>query len=392
MQPWTLRGIAALFGAALLGAGVSANAEPRISRGDAPPTQDVRLTTVVSGLEHPWGVVWLPDGAMLVTERDGRLWIVRDGALANTPVSGVPEVLASGQGGLLDVAVHPAFETNGLVYLTYAHGTSRANRTRVGRGVLDGNALRNFEVIFEVEVAKPGAQHFGSRLLWLADGTLLVSIGDGGNPPVSLDGELIRLRAQDRASAIGKIVRLNDDGSAPADNPFAGEAGVAAFVWTYGHRNIQGLARDPETGAIFANEHGALAGDELNRIECGANYGWPAATYSRDYRGATEISPHRSLPDMVDPMLVWMDTQAPSGLAVYRGAVFPEWQGDLFSGGLVTEEIRHISLDDAGRVQNERSIPVGGRVRDVRLGPDGYLYVLTDEQNGALMRLEPTGN
>ncbi|WP_119165653.1 PQQ-dependent sugar dehydrogenase [Algihabitans albus] len=367
----------------------TAQATVVVSEGEVPQIDDLRTSTVVSDLEHPWGMAWLPDGTILVTERPGRLRMIRDGALVEAEISGVPEVFAEGQGGLLDVAVHPDFSENRLIYLTYAQGTPDDNRTLIARAVLDDEALLDLEVIFEVEEQKPDTQHFGARLLWLPDGTLLASIGDGGNPPVEIEGELIRLRAQEVSSAFGKILRLNDDGSAPEDNPFLDGEGVAPFVWSYGHRNVQGMAIDPETGAVWVNEHGALAGDELNSIVRGANYGWPAATYSKDYAGATEISPHTSLPDMADPVLVWMDTQAPSGLVVYSGDVFPDWQGHLLSGSLAVGEIRKISLDDTNAVREEMSIPIGARVRDVRQGPDGHLYVLTDEEEGALLRIEP---
>ncbi|WP_421709730.1 PQQ-dependent sugar dehydrogenase [Algihabitans sp.] len=361
-----------------------------VSEGEVESVEDFGTSTVVSGLEHPWGMAWLPDGSILVTERPGRLRLIRDGDLVEEEIAGVPEVLDAGQGGLLDVAVHPDFAQNSLIYLTYAVGTPEANHTRIARAELRDGALTGLEVIFEVEEAKPDTQHFGARLLWLPDGTLLASIGDGGNPPVELEGELIRLRSQEVSSAFGKILRLNEDGTVPADNPFVGGEGVAPYVWSYGHRNVQGMALDPASGALWVNEHGALAGDELNMIEAGANYGWPAATHSRDYAGATEISPHTSLPDMADPALVWMDTQAPSGLAVYSGEIFPDWQGRLLSGGLATGEIRLISLDESNAVQEELSIPIGARVRDVRQGPDGYIYVLTDERDGGLLRIEPT--
>ena len=383
----TLVGLGSLAGAQQ----VLAQDGPVISRGDVEPTTAVELTEIAAGLENPWGMAWLPDGSILVTERSGSLRVVRDGELLEAPVTGTPRVFATGQGGLMDVAAHPEFEDNNLVYLTYAHGNEDSNKTRVARAVFDGSALNDLEVIFEVSEAKPGAQHFGSRLLWLPDGSLLVSIGDGGNPPVELNGELIRLRAQDVSSHIGKIVRINADGSIPDDNPFVDSDDAAPAVWSYGHRNIQGLAIDPVTQQVWANEHGALHGDELNAVEPGGNYGWPLATFSRDYRGATEISPHTSLPDMIDPALVWMDTQAPSGLVIYSGARVPEWRGHLFSGGLVSQEVRQIEVDSDGRVVEERAIPIGERVRDVREGPDGLLYVLTDEAEGRLLRLDPSG-
>lgn len=366
-----------------------AAAEPFISERGAEPDSGYQVTTIVEELEHPWGMAWLPDGRILITERDGRLRLVQDGALAPEPISGVPEVYADSQGGLLDVAIHPQFSENGLVYLTYSAGDRDANRTTVARGILDGNRLLDVQTIFEVADDKRGGAHFGSRLLWLPDGTLLVSIGDGGNPPVSFDGDDIRLQAQNLGTHFGKLLRLNDDGSVPDDNPFVGQEGARPEIWSYGHRNAQGLARDPETGAIWVNEHGARRGDELNRVEVGQNYGWPAATHSRNYGFGTEISPHTSLPGMIDPTVVWMRTKAPSGLAVYRGEVFSDWDGDLLSGGLVSEDIRRIVLNDDGTVASEHVIEIGDRVRDVRVGPDGHVYVLTDESDGRLLRLDP---
>ncbi|MEB3210953.1 MAG: PQQ-dependent sugar dehydrogenase [Leptolyngbyaceae bacterium] len=351
---------------------------------------DFQTVTVVDNLEHPWGVAWLPDGNLLITERSGRVRIVRDGVLEPTPIPGVPDVFNESQGGLLDIALHPRFEDNQLVYFTYSHGTISANRTRIARATFDGIALNNWQVIFEVSQPKSRAQHFGSRLVWLPDETLLASIGDGGNPPITLGDELIRQQAQNIGSHLGKVIRINDDGSIPPDNPFVDTADAAPEVWSYGHRNIQGLAFDSTTNQVWATEHGARGGDEVNRIEAGENYGWPVATHSREYSGGL-ISPETSLPDMIDPQVIWTPSIAPSGLTVYRGAIFPEWQGDLFSGGLVSQDIRRLDVDASGNVVNEEAISIGQRVRDVRLGPDGLLYVLTDEPNGQLIRLEPVG-
>ncbi|MEO1003094.1 MAG: PQQ-dependent sugar dehydrogenase [Cyanobacteria bacterium J06638_7] len=350
---------------------------------------DVRPTVVVDGLAHPWGMAWLPDGALLISERPGRLRIVRNGLLDPSPIPGVPAVLAQGQGGLLDVSVHPRFAANRFIYLTYAQGTRDANRTLLARARFDGRALRDLQVLFAVPQTKPGTQHFGSRLLWLADGTLLVSIGDGGNPPLSLAGGLIREQAQNPASALGKILRLNDDGTIPSDNPFAGESAAHPALWTLGHRNIQGMARDPLTGALWASEHGARGGDELNRLQPAANYGWPLVTHSREYFGP-EISSRRSAPGFTDPIRVWTPAIAPSGLAVASGRRHPAWRGDVFAGGLVSADVRRLRLDPGGRVLSEESIPIGARVRDVREGPDGALYVLTDSpSDGQLLRLDP---
>lgn len=352
------------------------------------PAGDGQLQVLVEGLEHPWGMAWLPDGSLLITERLGRLRRFSQGKLDPTPIAGVPPVLAQGQGGLLDVALHPRFEQTGWVYLTYAHGTPQANRTRVARGRLVGQALRDVEVIFEVSQPKTGSQHFGSRLLWLPDGTLLVAIGDGGNPPIQLNGDLIRTQAQNRRSHLGKILRLKEDGSIPSDNPFMGQPDADPALWSYGHRNIQGLAYDVSAGRVWATEHGSLGGDELNWARPGQNYGWPMVTASREYSGGV-ISEVQSRPDMVDPLTLWTPAIAPSGLAVYSGDRFPQWRGQLFAGGLVSRDVRRITLDTAGRVVGQTAIPVGERVRDVRQGPDGYLYLLTDSPQGQLLRLEP---
>ena len=355
---------------------------------DVATAESFKKTTILEGLERPWSIAWLPDGAMLITERLGRLRIVRNGVLDPQPIPGIPEVLAFGQGGLMDVSLHPNFRENRLIYFTYSHGSQQANRTRVARATFDGNALQNLEVIFEVLPAKTGGQHFGSRIVWLPDNTMLVAIGDGGNPPIRLGGDLIRKQAQKLNAHLGKIVRLNDDGSVPSDNPFVTSANADPAVWSYGHRNIQGLTFDTANNRLWSTEHGARGGDELNLVEAGKNYGWPTVTYSREYTGG-EISQERSRPGMVDPKLVWTPAIAPSGLAFYTGEQFPGWKGDLFAGGLVSRDVRRIDLDSEGNVVSQESIPIGQRVRDVRQSPDGMLYILTDEQNGQLLRLEP---
>lgn len=362
-----------------------------VSIGDVPVATGARRTEVLSGLEHPWAMAWLPDGTMLVTERPGRLRIIRDGALLPDPVAGVPEVLAFGQGGLMDVSPHPDFAKNRLVYLTHAVGTREGNRTRVSRGRLEDDRLVDVETVFEASQAKPGGAHFGSRIAWLPDGTMLVSIGDGGNPPNSLDGAFIRLKAQDRGSHLGKVVRLNADGSVPKDNPFAGDGEVEATIYSYGHRNIQGLAVDRETGAVFATEHGPLGGDEFNRIEKGANYGWPTVSHGREYVGGAQVGEGKAKEGMAPPLLVWTNASAPSGLMVYRGKLFSEWRGQVFSGGLMTQDVRKLELGADGRIAGQTALRVGARVRDVREGPDGAIWVLTDESNGRLFRFEPAG-
>lgn len=341
-------------------------------------------TTVIKGLEHPWAMAWLPNGDLLVTERPGRLRLVKDGKLLPRAIAGLPNIYAQGQGGLMDIALHPQFEQNRLVYFTYSHGTSAVNQTRLARATFDGQSLSNVQVIFTVNPAKSGTQHFGSRLTWLKDGTLLLAIGDGGNPPLTLGGELIRNQAQKLNSDLGKVIRLNADGSIPVNNPFKNSA-----VWSYGHRNIQGLFSDPRTGKIWATEHGARGGDELNLLNAGRNYGWPIVTFSQEYFGG-EITPLRSKPGMVDPKLVWTPAIAPSGLTVYNGDRFPQWRGSLFLGGLASRDLRRLVLDNSGKVTSQEVIKIGQRVRDVRQGNDGFLYILTDQSNGELIRLQPS--
>ncbi|MEM7756212.1 MAG: PQQ-dependent sugar dehydrogenase, partial [Planctomycetota bacterium] len=251
----------------------------------APVAEGYAFEPVISGLDRPWSVAWLPNGDMLITERKGQLRIVRNGTLDPRPIRDLPEIGAFGQGGLMEVSLHPEFEDNQLVYLAYTEGDRNANRTVLGRGKLLYDRIERFEVIFRVDETKSGGQHFGARVVWLPDNTLLLSIGDGGNPPAKYGDTFIRNLAQDPDADVGKVHRLNDDGSAPDDNPFVGRDDADPTVYSYGHRNIQGMDRDPVSGRIYANEHGARGGDELNIIEPGVNYGWPKATYSREYWG-----------------------------------------------------------------------------------------------------------
>jgi aldose sugar dehydrogenase len=349
-----------------------------------------RLVPVVKGLEHPWSMAWLPDRTILVTERPGRLRIVRNGALDPTPIGGVPAVFASGQGGLMEVSLHPQFAKNRLVYLTYAHGDDTANRTRLARATFDGKNLKNLQVILEVSPVKPGSQHFGSRIVWLPDNTLLLAIGDGGNPPLKIDGELPRVQAQNRRSQLGKVLRLKDDGSIPRDNPFVKAANTDPTIWSYGHRNIQGMTFDSVSKRVWATEHGSSGGDELNLVQKGKNYGWPLATHSKEYGFPNnDISPNKSVPGLEDPKAVWTPAIAPSGLTMYNGKRFPQWRKNLFAGGLIEQAVRRIELDPNGKVLNQEPIPIGARVRDVRQGPDELLYVLTDQPDGQLVRIEP---
>ncbi|KPQ01070.1 MAG: glucose/sorbosone dehydrogenase family protein [Bacteroidetes bacterium HLUCCA01] len=398
---------------------------------DVPEAAGWQLQPVLDGLEHPWAMVWLNDADMLITERPGRLRWVRNGVVQPEPVSDVPEVFASGQGGLLDVSLHPDFPENNLVYLTYAAGNDDANRTTLARGQFRQGELTDVQVLFETNVAKTGNQHFGSRLAWLPDGTLLMSVADGGNY-LRFDGEWIREQAQNTTNHLGTVVHLTDRGqpvppatastatgtehsgdvsygstsehtngvspapvsastgdasSSPAPRTDALPADALPEIWTYGHRNIQGLAVDPVTGTVWASEHGARGGDELNLLVAGGNYGWPEATYSREYH-YPRITRTTTQTGMEDPLIVWTPAQAPSGLTFYYGDDFPNWQGNLFSGGLVSGEIRRIILNETS-ISGEEKLTIGARVRDVRQGPDGHLYVLTDEANGRLLRIVP---
>jgi aldose sugar dehydrogenase len=380
-----------LAAAALAGcSGPAGSIEP--SGTDVPEATGWRTEEVIRGLEHPWAIAWLPDGHALITERAGRLRLLADGELAQAPIAGLPDVCGRcGQGGLMDVALHPSFADNRLVYLTFAQGDGDKNRTALARGKLstDKTRLTDVEVIFHNADWKSGGQHFGSRLVWLPDGTLLMSVGDGGNPPVSFRGENIRNQAQNPGTHFGTVLRLTDAGKAPPDNPFIGQPKAKPELYSYGHRNIQGMARHPSTGVVYANEHGSRGGDELNRIEPGNNYGWPEVTYSMEYWGPA-ISDKTQAPGVTDPLVVWTPSKAPSGLAVYTGSRFPDWQGDLFSGALKFEEIRRLDLE-GGKIVAEQKLEIGARVRDVRMGPDGELYVLTDEDDGALLRIIPGG-
>jgi glucose/arabinose dehydrogenase len=257
------------------------------------------------------------------------------------------------------------------------------------RGTFDGKRVRGVKKLFQVTPDKSGGQHFGSRLLWLPDGTLLMSIGDGGNPPLRVGDRLAREQAQNLNSHLGSILRLTDTGRPAPGNPFAGRSGSRPEIWSYGHRNIQGLTRDPRTGRVWANEHGPRGGDELNLVARGGNHGWPLQTFGRDYRTGETIG-RRAVSGTVGPKAAWTPAHAPSGLAFYTGSHFPQWRGSLFSGGLISEDIRRIAVDASGNVTGQNRLFIGRRIRDVKQGPDGYLYALTDEENGRLLRIVPS--
>jgi aldose sugar dehydrogenase len=381
-QPWK-RLLVLLLPLIVAAVWVAAQPQPT---GPPPEAAGWHTVEVAAGIEHPWGITWLPDGRALVTAKHGTLHVLNGDRFDDVPVEGLPPVFSQGQGALMDVVLHP--EDAARIYMTLSTGTEEENRTVLVRGRFDGERVTGVETIFEVEPAKSGAQHFGSRLLWLPDGTLLMSVGDGGNPPLRIGDRLAREQAQNLQSHLGAIVRLTGDGEPAADNPFIGRRDALPEIWTYGHRNIQGVARDPQTGRVWVNEHGPFGGDELNLIEGGENYGWPLQTLGRDYRTREPIG-EDSVEGMVDPHVVWTPAHAPSGLAFYTGDRYPDdWRSSLFSGGLASRDIRRIALDERGRVTGQERIAVGSRVRAVSQGPDGYLYALTDEENGRLLRIE----
>lgn len=338
-----------------------------------------RVVQLLDDLEHPWGMAWLPDGRMLITERPGRMNLV-DGE-TTTSLSGLPDITARGQGGLLDVAVHPNYEENGWVYFTYSTSGEDGLGTELSRARLDddGAALFDLETLYTQTPMVDAGQHFGSRIVFPDDGTVVFTIGERGQ----------RAPAQDNANSIGTTIRLNDDGSVPDDNPFVGEDDMLPEIYTYGHRNQQGMAIHPETGVIWQHEHGPRGGDELNRIEAGSNYGWPEITYGVEYSdqssiGGTEAS------GMEQPVVYWDPSIAPSGMTFYTGDAFPNWQNHIFLGALAHQHVRRVVLDGNEVVHQEELLREElGRIRDVKTGPDGYLYVLTDAASGGLFRLEP---
>ena len=341
-----------------------------------------RLESVAEGLDHPWAVAKLPDGDFLVTERAGRLLrVAKDGT--KTPVAGVPEVVVKGQGGLLDVALHPQYEQNGWIYLAYAKPLPGGSMTAVARARLKDDRLRDLEMVFDppADQASNTGLHFGCRIVFDGRGHVFFSIGDRGGPtnPENL--------AQSLASVTGKIHRLHDDGRVPEDNPFVGEKGAMPSVWALGVRNPQGLVYDTATDRLWETEHGPRGGDELNIIRKAANYGWPLATHGVNYSGTT-ISRNKSLAGMEDPVVQWTPVIAASGLALYRGDKFPRWRGNLFAGGLASEKLVRLELSGTAVTGQETVLQDTGRIRDVRAFDDGFLYIVYDEP-GKVVRLVP---
>lgn len=351
---------------------------------------DYRVRTVVEGLVNPWGLAFLPNGDLLVTERPGRLRIVRQGKLLPAPVPGVPAVLVRGQGGLLDVAVHPDFASNKLVYLSFSKPTGeRENGTTVVvRGTLVNDQLTNVQEIF-VAKSRGAPGHFGSRLAFDGKGHLFVSVGDRQVPPT---GNLAAHPAQDLSNHHGKILRLFDDGRVPPDNPFVGREGALPEIWSYGHRNPQGLLIHPETGELWETEHGPQGGDELNLVRKGANYGWPVIGFGVNYVSGSAIHGSTTKEGMEQPKLVWVPSIATAGMLYYTGAAFPRWKGSVFVGGMAGEQLARVTLAGEKAELAEVLVRRKGRIRDVQQGPDGFIYLAIDDrasQPTAIIRLEP---
>lgn len=341
----------------------------------------VKTEVVASGLRHPWGVQFLPDGRLLITERPGQLRVVTQQGKVSEPLTGVPEVFAQGQGGLLDVSVSPHFSKDRWVYLSYAGPTEGGkSASTVARGRLNENAtgLEQVEVIFQQTPAVNSRHHFGSRLVWSPEGLLYITLGDRGREA--------RGDSQDPNTHIGKVLRVKADGSPPADNPFAPGGGLPE-VWSYGHRNVQSAAIHPDTGALWTLEHGPRGGDELNRPEAGKNYGWPAITYGEDYSGAPIGQGETAKPGMEQPLYYFDPVIAPGGMTFYTGELFKQWQGDLLVSSMNPGAVVRLVLEGDKVVGEERLVNSIGRVRDLTQGPEGAVWLITDAEDGKLIRL-----
>lgn len=350
---------------------------------------DYRVVTLIDALVQPWSIAFIPGGDILITERPGRLRIVRQGKLLPQPVEGVPKVFFSSQGGLLEVMPHPNFASNRLIYLTYSKPgeTDSQARTALVRGRLENDRLTGVEQLFEA-VAQ-GRNHFSGKIAFDRNGYLFLSLGDRQVPP---EGNLEAHPAQDLSNHHGKIVRLHDDGRVPSDNPFVSRAGARSEIWSYGHRNVQGLAIHPETGDVWADEHGPQGGDELNRIQPGRNYGWPVIGYGVNYTTGLAIHAGTHRQGMEQPVHVWVPSIGVSGMMIYTGDRFPEWRGNLFVGGMAGQQLVRLTLNGQRVANAETLVQQMGRIRDIRQGPDGFIYLVTDDRDGKptpVFRLEP---
>lgn len=347
--------------------------------------RELTHTVVASGLVHPWGLAALPDGNWLITEKPGRMRIVTAAGQVGAPVAGLPAVDARGQGGLLDVVVSPDFARDRMVYWSYAEPRQGGNATSVARGRLsdDGSRVENVQVVFRALPVYDGDKHFGSSLAFGPDGKLFVTLGERSDKPM-------RPQAQDLGSHMGKTIRINADGSVPQDNPFVGQAGALPEIWSLGHRNVQGVAIQPGTGAVWTIEHGTRGGDELNLEKAGANYGWPDAAYGIEYAGGAINTGATQKTGTEQPVYYWDPVIAPGGAVFYQGAMFPEWNGNLLVAALKEKHIARLVIQNGRVVGEERLLTdLGARVRDVAIGPDGAVWAVTDEQNGKLVRLTP---
>jgi glucose/arabinose dehydrogenase len=337
-----------------------------------------RVETVAEGFEHPWALTFLADGRMLVTEREGRLNVVEPGSGRTARITGLPEIVAQGQGGLLDVALHPRFSENNWVYLSYVAKGEGGFGTHVGRGRLKGTRLTDFEVLFKATPFTDTGQHFGSRLVFDGKGHLYISLGDRNE----------RDRAQNLQDHNGSLIRLTEEGDTPQDNPFVGRKDALPAIYSYGHRNIQGMTQHPQTGEVWLHEHGPRGGDEINVPEAGKNYGWPIITYGKEYYGPSIGPTHKE--GMEQPIHHWTPSIAPSGMTLYTGDAFPRWQGDLFVGALVQTHLTRLRFDGKKLVEEERLLEKEGlRIRDVDQGPDGLLYLVIDSGDAPILRLRP---
>ena len=339
----------------------------------------ITVTAVTSGLDHPWSIAFISATDWLVTERSGQLRRVVDGVLLTEPVSGLPEIVRKGQGGLLDVVLHPQFAENRRVYLSYAKGNNGLFSTEVLYGTLTDNRLHDINVVFRARPRMPGGRHFGSRLVFDDQGYLFISLGDRGDPD----------RAQKLNEHTGSIIRLHDDGSVPDSNPFVNRTDALPEIYSYGHRNIQGFAFDAETNTLWAHEHGPQGGDELNRVLAGQNYGWPVITYGVNYGSGTKIGEGTEKDGLLQPVTFWDPSIAPSGLAVVTSTRYPEWKGNVLVGALKFQLIARLELQQQS-VEHEERLFEGqfGRIRDVRQSPDGFIYFLTDSSDGVIYRVE----
>lgn len=340
---------------------------------------EYKIETVVDGLSYPWAIAFLPDGDMLVTERPGRLRRISNGKLQAEPVDNLPDVVVGGQGGLFDIILDPEFAINQRLYLSFASGSKSANATRVISARLVNNTLKDVSIIFTAFPAKDTPHHFGGRLAFLPDQTLLVTVGEGFD---------YRKQAQLLDNHFGKLIRINKDGTVPSDNPFVGRDDALPEIWTYGHRNQQGLLVSID-GTVWLHEHGPRGGDELNIIKPGKNYGWPAITYGMDYSGAY-VSPYTEAKGMEQPVTYWVPSIAPSGFCEYSGDAFPYWNGNLFVAALAEKSVRRLVMGNGEVLLQETMFTeLNQRIREVREGPDGYLYLLTDSDEGQIVRVSP---